>query len=168
MSTTVRLDQADNVVIAARPLEVGVEAETGVALHGAHAGASCLRCHNDRGPVTTFAARGCAGCHDDVHQGELGPDCSDCHTERTWQPVGQIERHARTRFPLVGAHAATACHRCHPGAWVGNFTPTDNECAPCHADDLARTTNPPHIPLGWVDRCDRCPPQTRWQHARVR
>ena len=53
------------------------EAETGVPLSGAHAQAQCLRCHNDRGPVATFQARSCAGCHEDIHLGMLGVDCSE-------------------------------------------------------------------------------------------
>ena len=39
--------------------------QTGVALHGAHVDAACLLCHNDRGPVSHYAAQGCAGCHAD-------------------------------------------------------------------------------------------------------
>jgi hypothetical protein len=141
------------------------EAETGVALNGAHAEATCLRCHNDRGPVEVFQARGCQGCHEDVHQGELGPGCAECHTESTWFPVGQVELHRRTRFPLVGAHATTSCRRCHQGAEVGNFLPADPQCVTCHADDLARTTN--HVGLGWVRRCDRCHVPTFWNEAEV-
>ena len=34
------------------------EQETGVALDGAHQQARCLRCHNDRGPVAVFRAKG--------------------------------------------------------------------------------------------------------------
>jgi len=142
-------------------------AETGVALNGSHARAACLRCHNDRGPVSVFAAQGCAGCHEDVHLGRLGGACTDCHQENSWQPEGQIERHYRTRFPLVGVHASTACHRCHQGAEVGLFTPTDTECVTCHASDLARATNPNHVGLGWVDRCDRCHLPRTWNHAEI-
>jgi len=141
------------------------EKETRVPLEGAHADAKCLRCHNDRGPVGVFQAQGCIGCHEDFHYGELGPDCTQCHDQRTWRPVGQIALHNRTRFPLVGAHAAVACWRCHPGAEVGNFIPTDTDCVACHRDDLARTTN--HVGLGWVDRCDRCHVPTRWESAEI-
>lgn len=141
------------------------EAETGVRLEGAHAVAQCLRCHNDRGPVAVFAADGCIGCHEDTHFGELGNRCTDCHDQRTWRPRGQTELHNRTRFPLVGVHAVTACRRCHVGAEVGNFVPTDTECVTCHQDDLARTTN--HINLGWVNRCDRCHLPSRWDLAEV-
>jgi hypothetical protein len=143
------------------------EAETGVPLRDAHARAACLLCHNDRGPVATFAARGCGGCHEDVHRAQLGPDCARCHQERTWQPFGQIELHARTRFPLIGAHASTACYRCHPGAEVGVFVPTDTECLTCHRTDLARAVNPNHAGLGWVDRCDRCHLPRTWNQAEI-
>lgn len=142
------------------------EGRTGVPLVGAHTQAQCLRCHNDRGPVASFQAKGCVGCHEDVHQGDLGPRCTSCHNEDTWRAVGQIEMHSRTRFPLFGAHAITACHRCHPGARVGNFQPTDTKCLTCHTQDLLGTTNPPHIPLGFVDNCERCHIPTSWNQAR--
>ncbi len=135
---------------------------TGMALVGAHAEAECLRCHNDRGSPASFAERGCAGCHVDVHRGQLGDDCLSCHGQSDWRARGAIERHARTRFPLVGSHAATACFRCHIGAEVGNFTRADPDCVTCHRDDLARTRMPDHLSAGFVDRCERCHVPTRW------
>lgn len=141
------------------------EAQTGYPLNGAHAQAACLLCHNDRGPVAVFARQGCGGCHEDLHKGTLGSQCETCHQEQTWNPVGQIEMHQHTRFPLVGVHASTACHRCHPGAEVGVFVPTDTECLTCHTRDLARTNNPDHFAAGWTDRCDRCHMPRTWHHA---
>lgn len=143
------------------------EAQTGVPLNGAHARAQCLLCHNDRGPAAVFQARGCAGCHEDIHQGQLGPNCTRCHQENTWQPQNQISLHARTRFPLVGVHASTACHRCHPGIETGKILPADPECLTCHQKDLARANNPNHIGLGWVDRCNRCHLPRTWNQAEV-
>ena len=145
------------------------EAETDVQLVGAHARARCLRCHNDRGPVALFQARGCAGCHEDVHQGELGALCTKCHQQQSWEPQGQFAMHNRTRFPLLGVHAGTACRRCHPGAEVGRFQPVDIECLSCHADDLARTANPNHNALGppYTMKCDRCHLPTFWEQAEV-
>ncbi len=140
-------------------------AETGVPLIGAHQSARCLRCHNDRGPVAVFASKGCQGCHEDIHFGRLGTDCTSCHTEQTWNPFGQYALHYKTRFPLTGVHAQTACRRCHPGAEVGQFVPTDVECVTCHQDDLARAINPNHAGLGWVDNCDRCHIPTTWNQA---
>lgn len=137
-------------------------AETGVELEGAHKSAECLRCHNDRGPVASFAARGCAGCHENVHRGQLGSNCEDCHNQTDWRPSGEVTRHSGTGFPLIGAHAATACWRCHPGAEHGDYVRTDNECATCHTDDLARATSPDHLANGWVESCDRCHIPTTW------
>lgn len=142
-------------------------AETGVPLVGAHARAQCILCHNDRGPAGVFQRQGCAGCHEDVHEGTLGPACSDCHSQWNWRPSDQRVEHAHTRFPLIGAHASTACHRCHPGAEVGRFVPTDPECVSCHAADLARADNPNHQALGWTDRCDRCHLPRTWDQAEV-
>lgn len=138
------------------------EKETGHRLEGAHAAAECLRCHNDRGPVQVFASRGCAGCHEDVHQTKLGRDCTSCHDQNTFRPTEQIAMHSRTRFPLVGAHAATECFRCHSGAEVGRFQPVDTECLACHTADLARATNPDHAANGWTNDCDRCHIPTAW------
>ena len=142
-------------------------AETGVPLEGAHAHAQCLRCHNDRGPVADFAARGCGGCHEDLHIGTLGPNCAGCHTQSDWHPYGMAEMHNRTRFPLVGVHASTSCRRCHEGAEVGRFVPTDIECVTCHRDDLLRTDDPNHIGLGWVDDCNECHLPTSWYEERA-
>lgn len=141
------------------------DGETGVALVGAHAQAECLRCHNDRGPVATFAARGCSGCHEDVHRAQLGKDCVACHVESDWQVREAIAKHSETRFPLVGAHAAAACWRCHPGADVGDFARASTECIACHASDLARASVPDHQALGYVDACERCHLPTSWQGA---
>ncbi|MBI5435213.1 MAG: hypothetical protein HZA52_20430 [Planctomycetes bacterium] len=140
-------------------------AQTGVPLDGAHARASCILCHNDRGPAGVFNRQGCAGCHEDVHEGDLGVACKDCHQQTTWRALDQRAGHAHTRFPLLGVHASTACQRCHPGAEVGRFVPTDPECVSCHASDLARTNNPDHFGLGWTDRCDRCHLPRTWNQA---
>lgn len=141
-------------------------AKTGVALEGAHATAGCLLCHNDRGPAGQFAAVGCAGCHADVHRAQLGRNCGDCHDERTWYPREAIARHDRTRFPLVGAHAATACFRCHGGAQVGNFSGAPSECSACHQADRNRTTAPDHRALNYSQDCSRCHLPTDWRPAR--
>jgi hypothetical protein len=142
------------------------ERETGVALHGAHEHAACLMCHNDRGPVQQFAEKGCSGCHSDPHLGRLGRECAACHGERSWYPREVILLHDRTRFPLVGPHAAAACFRCHPGAQVGNFAGAYAECSYCHQDDFARATNPNHQLLGFAQDCARCHLPLDWKPAR--
>ena len=105
------------------------------------------------------------GCHEDVHLSALGRDCESCHTQISWNPYGQVEAHNRTRFPLVGAHSEVSCRRCHVGAEVGRFAPTDTACVTCHRDDLLRATNPNHLNLGLTKRCDRCHRPTVWAGA---
>lgn len=144
------------------------EKRTGVKLEGAHNQAKCLRCHNDRGPVSVFQSQGCKGCHQDVHQGGLGFDCTKCHQQQSWRPIGQVALHEETRFPLVGAHMTVSCQRCHPGAFTGKFTPTDNRCVTCHVKELNNTNNPNHIGLGWTDQCGRCHTPTRWNNGSVK
>jgi len=142
------------------------EAETGVPLDGAHENAACLLCHNDRGPVAQYAARGCGGCHADPHLTRLGANCSDCHEERSWYPRAAIAEHDRTRFPLIGAHAAVACFRCHAGAEVGNFAGAPADCRDCHGADYARTAVPNHTAVGFSRQCRECHLPTGWQPAR--
>tara|TARA_R110002072_G_scaffold65778_22_gene162357 strand:+ start:4704 stop:5984 length:1281 start_codon:yes stop_codon:yes gene_type:complete len=137
-------------------------AETGHPLEGAHAAAACLRCHNDRGPVALFAERGCSGCHEDPHTGQLGRTCDTCHSQENWRVFDFIAEHNQTRFPLVGAHAAAACWRCHEGAQVGNFALADTDCANCHTEDLAQAVTPDHQAAGWTFGCDRCHVPTTW------
>ncbi len=140
-------------------------AKTGFELRGAHRDASCLRCHNDCGAVSAFSSRGCGGCHEDPHRSRLGPACETCHQERSWNPTGVAAMHNRTRFPLLGAHAATACFECHAGAETGNFSGNDTACVTCHRTDLARTTAPNHLAQGWVSDCQTCHTPQGWDSA---
>jgi len=117
------------------------EKETGYRLEAAHAYAACLRCHNDRGPVTTFVARGCGGCHSDPHASTLGSDCGTCHGQANWKPVKSVARDVQTRFHLIPAHAMPACATCHVEAGVGQPQVSPAQCTPCHQD---RTAQPPH------------------------
>lgn len=139
--------------------------ETGLALTGAHEGAECLRCHNDRGPVAVFNKRGCVGCHTDVHEGQLGRRCQNCHSDSNWIAREIIVQHNRTRFPLIGAHAGVACFRCHPGAAAKNFKRADVSCESCHQEELGNAKNPDHLAQGWTRDCERCHRPVAWAGA---
>jgi hypothetical protein len=140
------------------------EKETGYALEGAHAEATCLRCHNDRGPVKTYLARGCGGCHTDFHQGTLGMECTRCHDQDTWAPTGLIAEHARTRFPLAASHAVAPCESCHLRATTGEFRGAPVECALCHQRDAAGAV-PNHVINNWVRGCENCHDITTFSSA---
>jgi hypothetical protein len=141
------------------------ERETGTALHGAHAQAQCLRCHNDRGAVGLFSKRGCAGCHDDIHRGRLGTQCTGCHSENNWNPTGVYAAHARTRFPLTGVHIGVGCFRCHPAAESGQFLGADPRCEACHRDEAVQAKALDHVAGGLLTGCQRCHTPTSWQNA---
>jgi hypothetical protein len=138
------------------------EAETGHALEGAHTTAACLRCHNDRGPVTAYLSRGCGGCHPDPHASALGLDCQNCHGQLDWTPTGLIAEHARTRFHLVAAHAVAPCESCHLQAAIGQYRGAPLQCEFCHQRNLARATSPNHTANGWTTNCERCHTPTGW------
>jgi hypothetical protein len=82
-----------------------------------------------------------------------GMDCSACHTSAGWQMApgkGGGFDHARTGFPLVGAHRATACNACHDGRERIGV-----ECAGCHADAHAGRLDGAcadcHTAVAWSD-----------------
>ncbi len=141
------------------------EASTGVKLEGAHERAQCLRCHNDRGPVSLFSSQGCAGCHEDTHQGDFGNQCASCHEQDNWSLRDELALHNRTRFPLVGSHAALQCTTCHPSGELGNWKSLDVACANCHLDQLSAQTSPDHVANNWLAACDRCHIPTTWDGA---
>jgi len=141
------------------------DSETGWPLIGAHTVAECLLCHNDRGPAGVFSQRGCRGCHEDPHQGHLGPLCEACHGNDDWRPREAIATHGSTRFPLTGAHALTACFACHPGSTAGNFQIADIRCAACHRQDALDVATPDHRALGW-NECEDCHKTTSFADAR--
>lgn len=139
--------------------------ETGYTLEGAHTEAACLRCHNDRGPVAVYVARGCGGCHPDPHASALGLDCERCHGQMDWTPTGLIAEHARTRFHLVAAHAVAPCESCHLQAAIGQFRGTPLQCEFCHQRSLARANTPDHSANGWTTGCERCHTPIGWAGA---
>ncbi|MEM7163935.1 MAG: cytochrome c3 family protein [Planctomycetota bacterium] len=140
--------------------------ETGYALTGAHDGAACLRCHNDRGPVQGYVERGCGGCHVDPHKSTLGIDCERCHNEVHWEPIGAIADHANTRFPLIASHALTTCESCHQRATVGDYRGAPVECHLCHQTEASQAS-PNHVINGWVTGCEDCHTPAAWAGAQI-
>ncbi|MEQ8767068.1 MAG: hypothetical protein RL885_24365 [Planctomycetota bacterium] len=136
--------------------------ETGYPLQGAHVDAACLRCHNDRGPVAAYLARGCGGCHADPHKSAFGPRCTDCHVEMSWDPTGLVIEHHATRLPLVGGHAFVPCESCHRRATTGDYRGAPTQCQLCHQRDAIRA-QPNHVINGWIRGCDDCHDVGDWR-----
>jgi hypothetical protein len=62
--------------------------QTDFALTGAHENLDCHGCHRQPAADGVIRLAGaCASCHrsDDVHNGEFGTDCAECHTTRSFR-----------------------------------------------------------------------------------
>lgn len=116
---------------------------TDYPLEGMHTKVDCKQCH--KGKFTTkMEFNSCNNCHTDYHEGQfkkngLAPDCVDCHTiENDFKySLFSVERHAKTAFPLEGAHLATPCFACHVDERTNKWTFNNNKdpkCVNCHED----------------------------------
>jgi len=140
---------------------------------GIHATVPCQECHtNEQKNEFTGLRTDCFGCHQTDYnntqapnhrQTGLGTDCQSCHAVNAvnWGVSGVSFAgsfdHAKTGFPLLGAHAATACVQCH----VGNkFLPISTTCTACHAQVFASAAAPPHT--GFSTDCTTCHTMTSW------
>ena len=122
-------------------------------LTGKHVSAPCTTCHINN--IFKGTPSDCFSCHakDDAHGGQLGNDCSTCHTTSAWLP--STFDHNTATFKLTGKHASVACTDCH----INNvFIGTPSNCYACHAKDDAH-----HGQFG--TSCDACHSTTGWLPA---
>ena len=122
---------------------------TGYKLEGAHDRIDCRDCHqpehiNNRdlaGREGTFLGMetACLDCHDDYHQTTLDSKCTACHGMETFEDPPHFD-HAKTKFPLRGAHKEVECVDCHPmtqkaGMEFQEFSLLAfSKCTDCHED----------------------------------
>jgi hypothetical protein len=68
--------------------------QTDFVLDGSHAGLDCHACHRNRVATTAAItlATNCGSCHrsDDVHDGEFGQDCEQCHTTESFGALREV------------------------------------------------------------------------------
>jgi hypothetical protein len=86
--------------------------------------------------------------------------CVTCHSTGAWQPASFD--HARTSFPLTGAHTSVTCSACHTG---GRYTGTPTDCYACHRTNYEATTNPNHTAAAFPTTCTSCHTTAGWQPA---
>jgi hypothetical protein len=134
---------------------------------GRHASATCAQCHVRAGPQPMRAAQlvsvqqptravppivsaqsktpsmACKACHSDVHLGQVGTACENCHAIDADRFAPVRFSHQRGGFPLTGKHEAVECAKCHPTETrafpAGHGTATRlsamaTECRACHKD----------------------------------
>ena len=139
------------------------DGSTAFALEGPHREAACASCHLDLRFTGTDGADGdCATCHFDVHQARLGSECADCHRVTSFLDVSPVDIHARTFFPLTGAHLAVACEGCHADERRGAFAGQDAECVGCHLGAYRSATDPDHEALQLSRSCEQCHGTVTW------
>lgn len=102
--------------------------KTRYPLRGEHAFVMCRSCHGPfpgkRAKFKGLPFERCTDCHADGHLGQIliaknkkakGGLCEDCHSvEGFMPPKYDLEQHAKSSFPLEGAHKAASCGACHP------------------------------------------------------
>jgi len=152
------------------PTKFGVldHEKTAFPLQGRHVATPCSQCHTGARPRTTFTVqkRDCASCHENPHGTQFAQEmakggCASCHTPVDWHQ-SKIDH---STFPLVGAHAQTACTECHGeqkrGATPAAYRGIPRTCEGCHDDVHAgqfRQTQP-------AKDCQSCHQPTRFQIA---
>lgn len=154
---------------AAGRIDSGQHATIGFALAGPHADVACASCHGGSTWQQRFPGRrpeDCRACHEDPHGGQFAAEprfaqCTACHLETSFRPVQfGTAAHARTAFPLTGAHDAVGCASCHHEvvAGVRRFHGTSRRCSGCHTDVHAGRfdrAGRPDVVEGRTD-CARC------------
>lgn len=136
---------------------------TGYLLEGKHATLQCRDCHKpafQKSPAAPLIRRkdrakswlglqtACADCHTDPHRGQLGNACTKCHGQTAWKPAPGFD-HAKSAYPLTGAHEKVECAKCHASAAVAKGVDAQgkpiaqwkplphNDCVSCHKDPHA-------------------------------
>lgn len=115
---------------------------TAFPLAGKHAATPCAKCHQPEGRATPvykpLPHAECSACHADPHGGRLGPSCASCHNPSSFRDVPKTAfDHGRTRYPLLGAHRAVPCARCHDPRSGWGPRPAFATCGGCHRDPHA-------------------------------
>jgi hypothetical protein len=142
-------------------------ATTGFTLEGKHAVIACNACHNAKLIAQPAGIKNvdrsflglsptCTACHEDRHKGTLGANCLQCHTTEVWKPKFD---HAKTRYPLTGAHLQVACASCHTKNEGGTVRYTGlrfERCSDCHND--------PHR-AAFAQTCESCHTTAAWRQT---
>ena len=126
--------------------------DTDYMLSGAHEVIACNDCHVEA-IFETALQSACSSCHldDDVHEGEQGEQCQDCHNDTSWEEAPYFS-HDLTRFPLLGEHGNVECETCHLSQV---FTEADIECVSCHKEDDPHRGN-------FEENCGSCHNPVAW------
>lgn len=146
-------------------------------LTGKHRTVECASCHlaerlelpldarGERRPLWKPLAHGeCSDCHEDVHQGRLGPECATCHDTNSFEKADRSDfDHDRTRYPLRGRHRTVECGSCHDEKTAWGARPRFERCTDCHEE----AHGDPVVVRGARADCNSCHTVERFAPATV-
>jgi hypothetical protein len=146
--------------------ESGGNGDSRFRLTGSHETTACVSCHLDlRFDGPSIGETDCAGCHVDVHDGQLLGDCASCHDTERFDAVDGSLVHARTALPLDGAHLEVPCEGCHAEEGRGWYTGIDPDCVSCHRDAFESAATVDHVDAGYPTDCTGCHTALGWSDA---
>jgi hypothetical protein len=127
--------------------------KTAFPLHDKHVSVPCAACHFGNHYKDT--PRECVSCHapDDIHRGERGAKCGDCHATTGWK-TARFDHKKETGFGLEGAHATIDCQDCHRSGNLKDKLP--RECVGCHQGQDSHAGR-----LG--NECGKCHGNEKWK-----
>jgi hypothetical protein len=142
---------------------------TSFALKGKHEAVDCKKCHKSEHMTDPLPHNTCAVCHTDYHEGQFAglvstPDCASCHTVDGFAgSTYTLEQHAKTKFPLDGAHIATPCFACHKLEEKWKFKGLGQRCIDCHKDGHGGQIDEKWYPN---KTCEQCHVSSSWRDSR--
>lgn len=138
---------------------------TAFPLIGKHKNLQCKLCHRSGKMTDPINHESCTHCHEDYHQNLFFisgkyKDCKDCHHENGFVPsLFGFEDHQKSRFPLNGAHQATACIACHKLESQWQYQWKSLECQSCHQDPHEQKINSKFYQ---PNHCASCHSEASW------
>jgi len=129
--------------------------ETDYPLKYSHAQVSCEGCHSGN-IYKDELQKNCYSCHEhnDVHRGQYGRQCEDCHKPSKWDKV--TFDHDKTDFRLKGKHKDIKCNSCHRGHLYNEELQTN--CFGCHSrDDVHKKSE--------GKKCEDCHNESAWSKS---
>ena len=127
--------------------------KTHYPLQDKHAEVPCAGCHF--GNRYKGTPQQCVSCHapNDVHRGERGSKCADCHSPAGWKSK-KFDHAQETGFALLGSHAHLDCQDCHRSGNLHDKVP--KTCFGCHQGQDAHA--------GRFDKdCSQCHGNAAWK-----
>jgi len=135
---------------------------THFSLAGRHQKLACSKCHTSK---TRFnnpeSYDSCSDCHEDRHEGAFdrrtgGAECDQCHAVNGFiPPLFGVVEHAKTQFPLDGAHLAQPCIFCHQKADKSIYHWEPLTCTSCHKSNHGEQFKGYQKDGKWCETCHK-------------